>query len=96
MVQIRNSVYMEYFGHNIPQSWNMNVDYRSIVKGDYKYIKFLRYDDVSELYNIKEDPYEMVNLINEPKMAEVIKELRQDLNQRVLHANGLIDIPNAL
>lgn len=92
--KVRDSAYMEFYSHNIPQSWMMNADYRTVVMGDYKYIKFMRYDNTAELYNLKDDPYEMTNLIDNVKYEQVEEAMKVELNKRVLYANGLIGNPH--
>ncbi len=93
---IRDSAYIEFYSHNIPQSWMMNADYRAVVMGDYKFIKFMRHDDADELYNLKNDPYEMNNIAKDPDMASVLKKMKEELNQRVLYAGGFIENPYAV
>ena len=47
--------------------------------GDYKqqFIKSPRPDE--ELYDLKEDPTELINLANEPRYKDIKSELRQEL-----------------
>ena len=42
-------------------------------KGDWKYIYFSFYEDL--LFNVKDDPYELTNRINDPEVQEIKKEL---------------------
>jgi len=52
-----------------------------IRKGDWKYIYFQWYDDL--LFNIKNDPYELKNRINDPLTNEIQEEMKEILNNRV-------------
>ena len=49
-----------------------------IRKGDWKYIHFTWYDDL--LFNLKEDPAERKNRIDDPAVKEVSDELKAILN----------------
>lgn len=52
-----------------------------IRKGDWKYIHFTWYDDL--LFNIADDPRELVNRIDDPKAKPVLEELQAILNRQV-------------
>lgn len=52
-----------------------------IRKGDWKYIHFTWYDDL--LFNIKADPHELKNRIDDPDLADILSELKETLNQVV-------------
>ena len=58
-------------------------------------IKYIRYQgiwDLDELYDIKEDPRETNNLINDPKYATIAKDMNAKLFQ-VLESTGGMSIP---
>ncbi len=42
-----------------------------------------------KLYDLESDPYEMTNLVNDPKMAGVVADLQGELQRLVLDAMGL-------
>jgi len=52
-----------------------------IRKGDWKYIHFTWYDDL--LFNLKEDPGEFDNRIDDPEAQEVLADLRDILHSQV-------------
>ena len=53
----------------------------AIRKGDWKYIHFQWYHGL--LYNLKEDPGEFVNRIDDPTCAEVLTDLKAILDSQV-------------
>ena len=56
--EIRESAYMEYYSHENPMPWTVDLDYRVLRKGPYKYIYWLRFPNQPELYEVSDDPYE--------------------------------------
>jgi N-acetylglucosamine-6-sulfatase len=87
--KVRTVAYMEYFSHENPFPWTVNLDYRIIRMGKYKYIQWIRFDGQAELYDLEADPYEQQNLIDNPKMKNVISELEQHLQVMSVEALGL-------
>jgi N-acetylglucosamine-6-sulfatase len=85
----RDSVFVEYYSHENPMPWTANLDYRAILKGDYKYIKWIRYENKVELYDLAKDPYEQNNLAGLPAFASVLAQLKMEMNEQVLHSLGL-------
>jgi N-acetylglucosamine-6-sulfatase len=86
---VREAAYMEYYSHENPFVWGANLDYRVIRKGNYKYIRWMRFEDAVELYDLQVDPYEIHNLIDQPKHSGLIRELENDLRRELLAASGL-------
>jgi arylsulfatase A-like enzyme len=62
--------------------------HRMIRQGHWKYIFFAAGTD--ELYNLKEDPGEMTNLIDTPECQPRLKELQADLLQWMIDTNDLL------
>ncbi len=87
--QIRETAYIEYYSHENPMTWTANMDYRVIIKGKYKYIKWIRYEDQAELYDLEADPLEMDNLIDDQSLVKVIEDLKSELREGQLTALGL-------
>lgn len=52
-----------------------------IRKGDWKYIYFTGYEGL--LFNLRDDPHELRNLINNAKYSTVLEDLRNELYMRV-------------
>ena len=86
---VRETAYMEYYSHENPFAWGVNLDYRVIRKGKYKYIRWMRFEDAAELYDLTADPYEIHNLIDQPDLDGLIDELEDDLRRELLAASGL-------
>ncbi|MEM7531019.1 MAG: sulfatase-like hydrolase/transferase [Chloroflexota bacterium] len=65
---------------------------RQIRYGQYKYNAHL--DDLDELYDLTQDPYELDNLIDHPDMQSVLADMRQRLKRQMeMHGD---DAPEAL
>ena len=86
--EIRSSALVEYFSNEQPFPWTAQLDYRVIIKDQFKYIKWLRFDE-AELYDLKSDPYEMNNLIGNPAYKETIQLLKKELQKLQIEALGL-------
>ncbi len=86
---IRESAYVEFYSHENPFTWTAKLDYRVVLKDNYKYIKWIRFEDEAELYDLAADPYEMNNLIDEASLKEVVREMEEELRKLQLEALGL-------
>lgn len=72
---------------------SVNKAWRGIVTVDgYKYVCFENMDWL--LYDLKEDPYEMVNLAHNDKYIELRKRLNGELKEWIEKTNDNFDIPN--
>lgn len=85
----RSSLLVEFYTYENPMPWLTDMDYRAVRTDRYKYIHWMHHPDEPELYDLESDPYEMTNLVNDPKMAGVVAELREELQGLVLQAMGL-------
>jgi N-acetylglucosamine-6-sulfatase len=47
----------------------------------WKYIEYPEINDIAELYDLKKDPYELHNLINDPASASTVKDMRSRLGR---------------
>ena len=81
-------LYEYYWERNFPQTPTIHA-----LRGDqFKYIRYHGIWDLDELYDIKEDPRETNNLINDPKYATIVKDMNAKLFQ-VLESTGGMSIP---
>ncbi len=85
----RDSVLIEFYTYENPRPWLMDMDYRAIRTDRFKLIHWIQHPDEQELYDLQEDPYEMHNLIDDPKSQDLVDELRGELARLVVQAMGL-------
>jgi arylsulfatase A-like enzyme len=88
-VDWRHAVLVEFYTYENPFPWLLDMDYRAVRTDRYKYIHWMHHPDENELYDLIDDPYEMRNLIDDPSMVPVIRDLRDDMADAVLEAMGL-------
>jgi N-acetylglucosamine-6-sulfatase len=85
----RDSVLVEFYTHENPRPWLMDMDYRAVRTDRYKLIHWIQHPDEQELYDLQEDPFELRNRIDDPAMQDVAVELQGELSRLVLEAMGL-------
>ncbi len=85
----REAVLIEFYTYENPFPWLLDMDYRAIRTNRYKYIHWMQHPDENELYDLLEDPYEMRNVIDDPSMSVVLRDLRAHMADAVLGAMGL-------
>lgn len=90
----RTSFYYEY---NYEKQFPYTPNVRALRTDRYKYIRYPHGDGspdkhMAELYDLKADPDENKNLINEPAQAETIRKLRTELDRLIAeHGAGQPD-----
>ena len=84
----RKAFLVEYYSHDNPFPWAANLDYRAIRTGQFKYVRWLRKEGVDELYDLKTDPYEQLNLNDLPEFAEVRQTAIAQMSDLVLASMG--------
>ncbi len=85
----RSSALIEFFTYENPMPWLMDMDYRAVRTERFKYIHWMQQPGLDELYDLRADPYEMHNLIDDPELSGVQRDLRAELGRLVLDAMGL-------
>jgi arylsulfatase A-like enzyme len=85
----RKSVFVEFYTYENPFPWLVDMDYRAIRTRRYKYIHWVHHPQEGELYDLQEDPFEMRNLIAEPGMGDILRELKGEMREAALQAIGL-------
>jgi len=76
----RNEFLIEYYSDKvIPRIVRMG--YRAVRTNRWKYIHYLELEGMDELYDLEADPYEMKNVIEEPRCANVLHEMKRELSR---------------
>jgi N-acetylglucosamine-6-sulfatase len=78
----RSSFLLEYYSDTVFERIE-NMGYKAVRTDRYKYIQYTDLDGMDELYDLQDDPYELKNIIDEGNAAEIIEEMKQEL-QRLL------------
>jgi N-acetylglucosamine-6-sulfatase len=79
----RNSFHYEY---NYEKEFPYTPNVRGVRTREWKYIHYPHGDGSpdqhrAELYNLKDDPLEMHNLIDEPKHKDIVADLKKELTR---------------
>ncbi len=78
----RPEILIEYYSDIVfPRMYKMG--YKAIRTNQYKYIRYNDLTGMDEFYDLKNDPYELKNEINNPGMKPVIDEMKKSLNQLI-------------
>ena len=56
------------------------MGYRAVRTERWKYIHYLEIEGMDELYDLEADPCEMKNVIEELRCANVLSEMKRELN----------------
>ena len=76
----RDSILIEYFSDGVfPRVSKMG--YQCVRTEKWKYIHYVDLDGMDELYDLRADPFEMRNVINEPDAAPALAEMKAELNR---------------
>ena len=59
------------------------MGYKAVRNERWKYIHYFELEGMDELYDLKADPYEMTNIINQPDAVKIVEELKREM-QRLL------------
>ncbi len=82
----RDSLLYEYY-------WERNFPHTPTIHAlrtdQYKYIRYHGIWDLDELYDIKEDPHELRNLIKSPAHQEIVKRMNQRLFEILESTDGM-------
>ena len=88
---VRQVACMEFYSHENPMPWTVDLDYRIVRQGRWKYIRWIRFEDGEELYDIEADPYEQRNLVADSSLAVRLEALRAEMRTCVLRTLGSVD-----
>ncbi|SHE75182.1 Arylsulfatase A [Mariniphaga anaerophila] len=88
----RDTVLLEHLWEfeNIPPSEGLRTS-------EWKYFRYVNDKSLEELYNLKNDPGEIENLVSKPEYAEVVKKLRNKLDRLTKqYADPFSGVPSGL
>jgi N-acetylglucosamine-6-sulfatase len=86
-VKWRDSFLIEYFSDRVfPRIARMG--YKAVRNTRWKYIHYLELEGMDELYDLKTDPYEMKNLINQPGAEKALGEMKQEMERLLKGTNA--------
>ena len=74
----RTSFLIEYYTDTV-FARVLNMGYKTVRTERFKYIHYVDLDGMDELYDLKTDPYEMKNLIDDPGARLTLRQLKQEL-----------------
>lgn len=76
----RNSFLIEYYSDRVfPRIRQMG--YKAVRTERWKYIHYFELEGMDELYDLKADPFEMKNIINQPDAAEALSMLKREMER---------------
>jgi N-acetylglucosamine-6-sulfatase len=76
----RKSFLIEYYSDKVfPRILRMG--YKAARNERWKYIHYLELEGMDELYDLKSDPYEMKNLINQTDVARALAEMKREMER---------------
>ena len=85
----RKSILIEYYSDKVfPRIENMG--YKAVRTERYKYIHYIDLKGMDELYDLRNDPYELMNSINDPAMPTVLEQMKTELNDQLKRTSAPI------
>ena len=76
----RSSFLVEYYSDTVFERIYL-MGYKAVRTDRYKYIRYEDLDGMDELYDLAGDPYELRNVIDDPRYADERAELDAELNR---------------
>jgi N-acetylglucosamine-6-sulfatase len=76
----RSSFLVEYWSDTVFERMD-HMGYKAVRTDRYKYIRYVDLDGMDELYDLAADPYELRNVIDEPRYADVLSRLKDELSR---------------
>ena len=74
----RKSFLIEYYSDKVfPRIRQMG--YKAVRNERWKYIHYSELEGMDELYDLKIDPFEMRNVIHQPRVAKILEEMKRDM-----------------
>jgi arylsulfatase A-like enzyme len=83
----RNSFLIEYYSDRVfPRVLQMG--YKSVRTDRWKYIHYLELNGMDELYDLKTDPYEMKNLVDQPGSQRALALMKTEMERLLKKTNA--------
>ena len=76
----RDSFLIEYYSDKVFPRVN-RMGYKAVRTNRWKYIHYLELDGMDELYDLKADPFELKNVIDDPRAAKALADMRQEMDR---------------
>ena len=85
----RNSFLVELYSDKVfPRIVQMG--YKAVRNQRWKYIHYLELKGMDELYDLKNDPYELHNVINEPNARKPLGDMKRELQRLLSETEGVV------
>ncbi len=75
----RDRFLVEYYSDTVFERMD-HMGYKAIRTDRYKYIRYVDLDNMDELYDLETDPDEMENVIASSDYADVLEEMKKELD----------------
>jgi N-acetylglucosamine-6-sulfatase len=76
----RSSFLIEYYSDTVFERID-HMGYKAVRTNRYKYIRYEDLDDMDELYDLASDPYELRNVIDDPRYGAVLSDMQTELDR---------------
>ena len=76
----RDSFLIEYYSDKVFLRVN-KMGYKAVRTDRWKYIHYLELDGMDELYDLKSDPFEMKNVIDDPRAAKALADMKKQMDR---------------
>ena len=85
----RRSFLVEYFTENA-MSWLVGMSYKAVRTDRHKLIHWVNRDGVDELYDLEADPYELANVIGDPRYAATARAAARRAGPTGRRSGGIV------
>ena len=68
----------------------VQMGYKAVRNQRWKYIHYLELEGMDELYDLKKDPYELHNVINEPNARKPLEDMKRELERLLSETEGVV------
>jgi N-acetylglucosamine-6-sulfatase len=81
----RTDLLAEYFFEKVAPR---HAEWQAVRSDRWKYIHYLDLEGMDELYDLKDDPYELNNLISSPDHQATVRKMKQKLRQLLMASDA--------